>query len=586
MDGEEIEEDELHIASLEADADEDFGGEEVGDPEFEEEFHDNRTGEYLDPELVAKARSEEVEFMAKIGLYQEVDIAECLEITGRPPISTRWVDVNKGSMESPNVRCRLVARDFKPKGEKDRSDIFAAMPPLEAKKLLFRKAVGGRKELRNGEWCQQKIMLIDVKKAHLYGELEDHESAFVLPPDGECEQGKCWRLRRWLYGMRPAASAWEKHYSKTLVDMGFAKGVTAATVFYDKARDIRCVVHGDDFTLLGWEEDLHDVRDGLKAKYELKVRGVLGGAWGDQREVTILNRRLRWEDDEITYEADPEHVRKLVEGIGLLADSNGLEKPAVKEAVEDVGDPHWNEELDPGDARLFRALAARANYLSQDRADIQYAAKEACRHMAAPTRAAWGKLKRLVRYLLQFPRLSWTFKRDECETDTIDVFSDSDWAGCVRTRRSTSGGVVTIGGSAIKHWSLTQATVALSSGEAEYLALVKAACEGIGIQALARDLGWEMRLIIHVDSSTARSIANRSGVGKLRHIETRVLWVQQAVRECRFALCRVAGKDNPADILTKPMSLDEMRGKLRGIGAIVHARGEPERRRWADYSLP
>ena len=129
--------------------------------------------------------------MAKIGLYQEVDITECLEMTGRPPISSRWVYVNKGSTESPDVRCRLVARDFKPKGEKDRSDIFAAMPPLEEKKLLFRKAVGGRKELRNGEWCQQKIVLIEVKEAHLHGELEDHESAFVLPPDGECEQGKC-----------------------------------------------------------------------------------------------------------------------------------------------------------------------------------------------------------------------------------------------------------------------------------------------------------------------------------------------------------------------------------------------------------
>ena len=74
LDGKEIEEDELHIASLEADADEDFGGEEVGDPEFEEEFHDNRSGEYLDPELVVKARSEEVEFIAKIELYQEVDV--------------------------------------------------------------------------------------------------------------------------------------------------------------------------------------------------------------------------------------------------------------------------------------------------------------------------------------------------------------------------------------------------------------------------------------------------------------------------------------------------------------------------------
>ena len=114
-----------------------------------------------------------------------------------------------------------------------------------------------------------------------------------------------------------------------------------------------------------------------------------------------------------------------------------------------------------------------------------------------------------------FPRYRGRSRGGECETDTIDVFSDSDWAGCVRTRRSTSRGVVTVGGSAIKHWSLTQAAVALTSGEAEYLALVKAACEGIGIQALARDLGWEMRLIIHVDSSTARSFHREShGRGK------------------------------------------------------------------------
>ena len=69
----------------------------------------------------------------------------------------------------------------------------------------------------SGQRCQE---------GHIHGELEVHESAFVLPPDEECEQEKCWRLRRWLYGMRSAASAWEKHCSKTLRDMGFAKGLT------------------------------------------------------------------------------------------------------------------------------------------------------------------------------------------------------------------------------------------------------------------------------------------------------------------------------------------------------------------------
>ena len=75
-----------------------------------------------------------------------------------------------------------------------------------------------------------------------------------------------------------------------------------------------------------------------------------------------------------------------MEGTWLPAGSNGLEKPAVKEAVEDVGDPHWNEQLAIDDARRFRALLV----LSQDTADVQYAAKEACRHMAALTGVAWG----------------------------------------------------------------------------------------------------------------------------------------------------------------------------------------------------
>ena len=108
-----------------------------------------------------------------------------------------------------------------------------------------------------------------------------------------------------------------------------------------------------------------------------------------------------------------------MESIGLAADSNVLEKPTVKEAVEDVGDPHWNLQLAPDEAMRFRALLV----LSQDTADVQYAAKKACRHVAALTGAAWGKLKRLVRSLLQFPRLSWKFKRDECDTDTVDAFS-------------------------------------------------------------------------------------------------------------------------------------------------------------------
>ena len=117
------------------------------------EYVDERTGEELDPRLVRQAESEEIAFLKRIGLRVEVEAAECWANTGKAPISTKWVKVNKGTTEVPEVRCRFVARDFKPKGEKDRGDVFAAMPPLESKKVLFQQAVNenARSRARGGE---------------------------------------------------------------------------------------------------------------------------------------------------------------------------------------------------------------------------------------------------------------------------------------------------------------------------------------------------------------------------------------------------------------------------------------------------
>ena len=139
-----------------------------------------------------------------------------------------------------------------------------------------------------------------------------------------------------------------------------------------------------------------------------------------------------------------------------------------------------------------------------------------------------------------------------------------------------------LGGIALKTWSSTQKTVALSVGEAEYIALVKAATEAIGIRSLARDLGWQLRLVVGVDSSTAKSIASRSGIGKMRHLEAKVLWVQQAVKEKEFFLAKVAGHVNPSDVLTKPLSVSEMVDKLQSMGATLQKRQVAPRPSWAD----
>ncbi len=112
----------------------------------------------------------------------------------------------------------------------------------------------------------------------------------------------------------------------------------------------------------------------------------------------------------------------------------------------------------------FRGSAARANYLAADRIDIQLAAKEACRWMSSPTGQAWAALKRICRYLAGLPRMVYLYRLQRAEK--IEVYTDTDWAGCPKTRKSTSGGMAMLGKHLIKSWSSTQASVSLSSGEA------------------------------------------------------------------------------------------------------------------------
>ncbi len=98
-------------------------------------------------------------------------------------------------------------------------------------------------------------------------------------------------------------------------------------------------------------------------------------------------------------------------------------------------------DLSPRPASLYRAMVARANYLAQDRSDIRFAVKELCRRMAKPRVADIKGMKRLARYLVGCPRAIMSFSRQPRDK-TFLGWSDSDWAGCVETRKSTSAGVV------------------------------------------------------------------------------------------------------------------------------------------------
>ena len=183
--------------------------------------------------------------------------------------------------------------------------------------------------------------------------------------------------------------------------------------------------------------------------------------------------------------------------------------------------------------------------------------------MATPTEQSCKALRRIGRYLCGRPRLVYSYKRQELSA--IDVYVDTDWAGCARTRKSTSGGTVMLGSHAMKHWSSIQRSVTLSSGEAEFYGVVRGAGQGLGYQALLKDMGSVATLRVWTDSSAALGICSRQGLGKLRHLDTHTLWVQQAVRSKRRVLKKVLGEENPADLLTKHSLSKERLAKLTAL---------------------
>ena len=155
-----------------------------------------------------------------------------------------------------------------------------------------------------------------------------------------------------------------------------------------------------------------------------------------------MNRIIRacpagWE-----YECDQRHVEVIIEELDLLS-----AKPVVTPGVDEVAsdEPGLGARLlDPAMSSCYRALAARANYIAVDRADCQYAIKELCRDMSAPTEGSWARLKRVARYLKGKPRAVLEFSW-QADPASIDVFTGANWAGCRQFRRSTSGGCVMMG---------------------------------------------------------------------------------------------------------------------------------------------
>ena len=120
----------------------------------------------------------------------------------------------------------------------------------------------------------------------------------------------------------------------------------------------------------------------------------------------------------------------------------------------------------------------------------------------------------------------------------------------------------------IKSWSSTQKRATLSSAEAELGALVKTACEAIGLMQMTAGLGREVSAEVLVDSTAALAVTQRKGSGKMRHVRIGQLWVQEVAEKEELKFSKVLGTENPADACTKHLTGNKLENFTQMVGMM------------------
>ena len=177
-----------------------------------------------------------------------------------------------------------------------------------------------------------------------------------------------------LYGTRDAAKNFQDEVCRFMTGIGFQQSRYNPQVYWHHGRDIKALVHGDDFMSTAYEKDARWFRKQLEQRFEAK--SVILGVGPDKvAEDRILGRIIRATENGWEYEADPRHAEVIIQELGLQ-EAKGVASPGDgKGEMNELNNNEGGIPLSPGDARLFRSLAARAMYLSQGWADIAFVAR-------------------------------------------------------------------------------------------------------------------------------------------------------------------------------------------------------------------
>ena len=395
-------------------------------------------------------------------------------------------------------------------------------------------------------------------------------------------------LLRVLPGRRDAALLWSDHFANTLQEQQFSRCAACPTLFRDTRNSV-LVVHVDDIQAAGKSKHLEPVLNKIGETYELKVEGpfltdqerMVGES---HQNIRFLKRKFTFHNHELHITCDPKYLTKLKEELKLKTKAS-KPTPCTQESQQVDNTNH----LDQEQSASFRKCVGILLYVGQDRPDLQFAVRGLASKMSGPTYQSWKQLVHLVQYMSKTEGYHLVYRKTprgisnlhqsirngsfdfslvaEKQEHLLEVFSDSDWAGSKSTRKSTSSGTMFLDGQVIYTFSRNQKSVALSSGEAEYYAGASAASDSILLKEAIQFLTGRRRQVnLYLDSSAARGIITRQGVGHVKHLQIRTLFLQELHKQGTLSVHPVGTKENTADTGTMPLSGKRIKLLLHWLG--------------------
>ena len=382
-------------------------------------------------------------------------------------------------------------------------------------------------------------------------------------PEGFVEPGKehlvCC-LNRSIYGLKQSPRCWNHVLDNRLKEMGLKQTPSDPCLYVHTGSEgvFIVAVYVDDIVLGERSEaKMTAVKEELSQKFQMKDLGPLHHFL----RIKVVQDRLTG----AIWIGQPSYTEMVLQKFGMN-DSKPVNSP-VNPDVKLVPCEDANEVYNQP---MYQAVVGSLLYIStKTRPDIAYAVGRVARYTASPTKEHWTAVKRILRYLKSTSNLGLLYRVD-AQAEIIG-YSDADWAGDVGDRKSTTGYVFLLGGAAVSWKSGKQTCVALSTAEAEYIALSATVQEAVWFQQLMSELSNEsiQEITILEDNQSAICLAKNQQVhGRTKHIDIKYHFIRDMVETGRVKLCYCASEHMIADMLTKGLSIKQFE-KLRQLIGIA-----------------